>query len=87
MHTFTEWAGEVVCFYWNGMANYRNAARRTARGHEHGTALTFLTPGEEELLSQLERRMGEAGGGQGSSSTANSPIKPYKFRMSEVEGF
>ena len=57
---------------------------RTARGYEHGTALTFLTPGEEELLSELEDRMK---GGQGSSGTVSSHIKPYKFRMSEVEGF
>ena len=58
---------------------------RTARGYEHGSALTFMTPGEEGLLTELEQRMEV--GGQGSRGSAGSLIKPYKFRMSEVEGF
>lgn len=62
------------------MATNLVAACRTARGHEHGTALTFMIPDEERLLSQLEQRVGRR---------AADPlsIKPYKFRMSEVEGF
>lgn len=54
---------------------------RTARGYEHGTALTFMTPDKEDLLDQLERKMAGVGG------VSSSPIIPYKFRMSEVEGF
>ena len=53
------------------------------RGYEHGTALTFMTPDEQKLLSQLEERVGRAGG----PASSGQLIKPYKFRMSEVEGF
>ena len=64
---------------------------RTARGHEHGTALTFLTPDEEVLLDKLEEWFAKATASSTSSSSscsvAGSGLKPYHFRMSEVEGF
>lgn len=59
---------------------YVHRVGRTARGYEHGTALTFMIPEEERLLSQLEQRVGRG-------VADDTPIKPYKFRMSEVEGF
>ncbi len=86
MHISTEWAGKNV-----GCASIRifdvlcDCVCRTARAHEQGTALTFMTPGEEKLLSQLELRVGK--GGHTSGSAVSLSIKPYKFRMSEVEGF
>lgn len=56
---------------------------RTARGQDSGAALTFITPSEEEFLSELEGRL-KGAGPEGSSA---STVKPYKFRMSEIEGF
>ena len=46
-----------------------------------------MTPGEEVLLDQLEAWQSKSSAAPSSSSLANSPLKPYKFRMSEVEGF
>lgn len=42
-----------------------------------------MTPDEEELLDELEKRLV----GVGPDTPTSSPIKPYRFRMSEVEGF
>ena len=56
---------------------------RTARGHDSGAALTFVTPAEEGLLGELEARLK----GAGSEASGSSLIKPYKFHMSEIEGF
>jgi len=57
---------------------------RTARGHDSGAALTFVTPAEEKLLSELETRLLK---GAGSDVSGSALIKPYKFHMSEIEGF
>lgn len=42
-----------------------------------------MTPSEEKLLSQLEKQLG----GASEPGSSQLSIKPYKFRMSEVEGF
>lgn len=42
-----------------------------------------MTPKEETLLSQLEEWLSRPA----SFPVAGSTLKPYKFRMSEVEGF
>ena len=56
---------------------------RTARGQDSGAALTFITPTEEGILTELEERLK----GLGHNTPTDTPIKPYKFRMSEIEGF
>ncbi len=42
-----------------------------------------MTPDEEGLLKQLEERLGRAR----DPASSGPPLKPYKFRMAEVEGF
>ena len=42
-----------------------------------------MTPEEEGVMSQVEERLV----GVESDTPTSSPIKPYRFRMTEVEGF
>ena len=59
---------------------------RTARGQQNGAALTFVTPAEEELLTEIQKRL-KGDSQETPSTTSEMPIKPYKFQMSEIEGF
>jgi len=58
---------------------YVHRVGRTARGFDYGTALTFVCPGEEDRLALVEERLRGHGAGV--------VVKPYKFQMSEIEGF
>lgn len=61
---------------------YIHRVGRTARGMESGSSLTFVTPTEESLLEQVQQNLQKEAGG-----ATELGIKPYKFKMSEIEGF
>eukprot|EP00057_Strongylocentrotus_purpuratus_P013132 XP_011667606.1 PREDICTED: probable ATP-dependent RNA helicase DDX56 [Strongylocentrotus purpuratus] len=53
--------------------------RKTARGEKMGTALSFVNEQEQDLLDNVEQELiGDDG---------TPLIKPYQFKMSEIEGF
>ncbi|CAM9107100.1 unnamed protein product, partial [Lampetra planeri] len=52
--------------------SYIHRVGRTARADNPGTALSFIAHTELELLSEIMR---------------NLPLKPYQFKMEEIEGF
>ena len=55
-------------------------SRRTARGEETGTALSFVcNESEERLLEQAQMLQ--------KKELGVVAIKPYQFKMSEIEGF
>uniref|UniRef100_A0A8C5MIC4 Probable ATP-dependent RNA helicase DDX56 n=1 Tax=Leptobrachium leishanense TaxID=445787 RepID=A0A8C5MIC4_9ANUR len=60
--------------------SYIHRAGRTARAHNPGVALTFVAHTELPLLAGIE----EALGGDGPEECV---LRPYRFRMEEVEGF
>ncbi|XP_063301616.1 probable ATP-dependent RNA helicase DDX56 [Pelobates fuscus] len=60
--------------------SYIHRAGRTARANNPGVALTFVAHTELPILGEIE----EALGGDGPEQCA---LKPYRFRMEEVEGF
>ncbi|KAM8974322.1 putative ATP-dependent RNA helicase DDX56 [Pelodytes ibericus] len=60
--------------------SYIHRAGRTARANNPGVALTFVAHTELPLLAEIE----EALGGDGAEACA---LRPYRFRMEEVEGF
>ncbi|XP_053318792.1 probable ATP-dependent RNA helicase DDX56 [Spea bombifrons] len=60
--------------------SYIHRAGRTARANNPGVVLTFVAHTELHLLSEIE----EALGGDGPEKCA---LRPYRFRMEEVEGF
>ncbi|XP_029460043.1 probable ATP-dependent RNA helicase DDX56 isoform X2 [Rhinatrema bivittatum] len=59
--------------------SYIHRAGRTARADNPGTALTFISHTELPLLAEIEEAL------KGESS--ESVLRPYKFRMEEIEGF
>lgn len=60
--------------------SYIHRAGRTARANNPGTALTLVNHEELPKLAEIEDAlMGE--------STETSILRPYKFRMEEIEGF
>ncbi|XP_062523129.1 probable ATP-dependent RNA helicase DDX56 isoform X2 [Corticium candelabrum] len=60
---------------------YVHRVGRTARGKECGTALSLVCPGEEEgRLREAVKRLSKG------EVTADS-VKPYQFKMSEIDGF
>jgi ATP-dependent RNA helicase DDX56/DBP9 len=57
--------------------SYIHRVGRTARGMDCGTALSFICPGnEEDLLKEAAKRLNQT-----------ESVKPYQFRMSEIDGF
>ncbi|KAM9313282.1 putative ATP-dependent RNA helicase DDX56 [Gastrophryne carolinensis] len=60
--------------------SYIHRAGRTARANNPGVVLTFVAHTELPLLKDIEEALGEAGPGE-------CVLRPYKFRMEEVEGF
>ncbi|XP_030841987.1 probable ATP-dependent RNA helicase DDX56 [Strongylocentrotus purpuratus] len=59
--------------------SYIHRVGRTARGEKMGTALSFVNEQEQDLLDNVEQELiGDDG---------TPLIKPYQFKMSEIEGF
>ncbi|XP_023268204.1 probable ATP-dependent RNA helicase DDX56 [Seriola lalandi dorsalis] len=59
--------------------SYIHRVGRTARADNSGTALSFISHTELDLLSEVEEALtGENG---------ESVLKPYEFKMEEIEGF
>ncbi|MEQ2189374.1 hypothetical protein GOODEAATRI_024673, partial [Goodea atripinnis] len=52
---------------------------RTARADNPGTALSFISHTELSALAEVEEALG--------GDKAESALKPYEFRMEEIEGF
>lgn len=59
--------------------SYIHRVGRTARADNPGTALSFIAHTELGLLSEVEEAL--------SGDKADSSLKPYEFRMEEIEGF
>ncbi|CAI8047875.1 Probable ATP-dependent RNA helicase DDX56, partial [Geodia barretti] len=62
--------------------SYIHRVGRTARGVDCGTALSLISQEEEAGLAAVEDRLSSEGG-----ESSSSVIKPYRFKMSEIEGF
>ncbi|XP_018428642.1 PREDICTED: probable ATP-dependent RNA helicase DDX56 [Nanorana parkeri] len=60
--------------------SYIHRAGRTARANNPGVVLTLVAHTELSLLADVEEALGGAGGG-------DCVLRPYRFRMEEVEGF
>ncbi|KAM4678042.1 putative ATP-dependent RNA helicase DDX56 [Discoglossus pictus] len=60
--------------------SYIHRAGRTARANNPGVALTFVAHTELSLLADIEEALG-------GDSVAECVLRPYRFRMEEVEGF
>uniref|UniRef100_A0A4W6F2E4 Probable ATP-dependent RNA helicase DDX56 n=1 Tax=Lates calcarifer TaxID=8187 RepID=A0A4W6F2E4_LATCA len=56
--------------------SYIHRVGRTARADNPGTALSFISHTELALLSEVEEAL-----------TGDSVLKPYEFKMEEIEGF
>ncbi|XP_047425240.1 probable ATP-dependent RNA helicase DDX56 [Mugil cephalus] len=59
--------------------SYIHRVGRTARADNPGTALSFVSLTEQELLSEVEEAL--------SGDNSDSVLKPYAFKMDEIEGF
>ena len=60
---------------------YIHRVGRTARGTQHGTALSLINSSENQLLEQLETYLNTVcGEGNGDH------LKPYQFKMEELDG-
>uniref|UniRef100_A0A3P9MDM7 Probable ATP-dependent RNA helicase DDX56 n=1 Tax=Oryzias latipes TaxID=8090 RepID=A0A3P9MDM7_ORYLA len=59
--------------------SYIHRVGRTARADNQGTALSFISHTELPLLVEVEEAL--------STDNAESVLKPYQFRMEEIEGF
>ncbi|XP_060643413.2 probable ATP-dependent RNA helicase DDX56 [Anolis sagrei] len=59
--------------------SYIHRAGRTARVDNPGTVLTFVSPAEYPLLANIESAL--------TGDSSETPLRPYQFRMEEVEGF
>ncbi|XP_059213331.1 probable ATP-dependent RNA helicase DDX56 [Centropristis striata] len=59
--------------------SYIHRVGRTARADNPGTALSFISNTELELLSEVEEAL--------TGDHADSVLKPYQFKMEEIEGF
>ncbi|XP_068128461.1 probable ATP-dependent RNA helicase DDX56 [Hyperolius riggenbachi] len=60
--------------------SYIHRAGRTARANNPGVVLTFVAHTELSLLAEIEEALGGA-------NTEDCVLRPYRFRMEEVEGF
>uniref|UniRef100_A0A8C9ZR78 Probable ATP-dependent RNA helicase DDX56 n=1 Tax=Sander lucioperca TaxID=283035 RepID=A0A8C9ZR78_SANLU len=59
--------------------SYIHRVGRTARADNPGTALSFISHTELGLLSEVEEAL--------TGDNADSVLKPYEFKMEEIEGF
>ncbi|KAG7322548.1 hypothetical protein KOW79_013894 [Hemibagrus wyckioides] len=59
--------------------SYIHRVGRTARADNKGTALTFVSHSEVLLLEEVESAL--------TGDSGNCALKPYGFRMEEIEGF
>ncbi|XP_041816441.1 probable ATP-dependent RNA helicase DDX56 isoform X2 [Chelmon rostratus] len=59
--------------------SYIHRVGRTARADNPGTALSFISHTELGLLSEVEEAL--------AGDHGDSVLKPYKFKMEEIEGF
>ncbi|XP_026211298.1 probable ATP-dependent RNA helicase DDX56 [Anabas testudineus] len=59
--------------------SYIHRVGRTARADNPGTALSFISHTELSLLSEVEEAL--------TTDQADSVLKPYQFKMEEIEGF
>eukprot|EP00105_Crassostrea_gigas_P014259 XP_011430862.1 PREDICTED: probable ATP-dependent RNA helicase DDX56 [Crassostrea gigas] len=54
---------------------------RTARGDNQGSALSFVSVKDMDLLGEVEKALSESG------TEEDSVFKPYNFKMDEIDGF
>ncbi|MCI4388084.1 hypothetical protein PGIGA_G00081390 [Pangasianodon gigas] len=59
--------------------SYIHRVGRTARADNKGTALTFVSHSELSLLEEVESAL--------TGDSGNCALKPYGFKMDEIEGF
>ncbi|KAM3600334.1 uncharacterized protein V6R79_021623 [Siganus canaliculatus] len=59
--------------------SYIHRVGRTARADNQGTSLSFISHAERGLLSEVEAAL--------ASDNGDSVLKPYQFKMEEIEGF
>ncbi|NP_001003876.1 probable ATP-dependent RNA helicase DDX56 [Danio rerio] len=59
--------------------SYIHRVGRTARADNPGTALSFISHAELSMLSEVENAL--------TGDSNNCVLKPYEFRMEEIEGF
>ncbi|XP_017287730.1 probable ATP-dependent RNA helicase DDX56 [Kryptolebias marmoratus] len=59
--------------------SYIHRVGRTARADNPGTALSFVSQTELDLLKEVEEAL--------SGDKVDSVLKPYEFKMEEIEGF
>ncbi|XP_065185560.1 probable ATP-dependent RNA helicase DDX56 [Sycon ciliatum] len=65
--------------------SYVHRVGRTARGMEAGNALSLVSPSETFRLRKAEKKLQVAAGCV--AEDAEPFVKPYAFKMSEIEGF
>lgn len=66
--------------------SYVHRVGRTARGDSTGTALSLVaSPNDRSMLEKVQERL--LSGFVGPAPPADTLLKPYNFRMDEVEGF
>lgn len=73
--------------------SYIHRVGRTARADNKGTALSFVSSDEAELLALVEASLSETGRAtatatqDGGAAGATFSLRPFEFRMEEVDGF
>lgn len=60
---------------------YIHRVGRTARGDNQGSALSFVSVKDMDLLVEVEKALSESG------TEEDSIFKPYNFKMDEIDGF
>lgn len=60
---------------------YIHRVGRTARGDNQGSALSFVSVKDMDLLGEVEKALSETG------TEEDSVFKPYSFKMDEIDGF
>lgn len=60
---------------------YIHRVGRTARGDNQGSALSFVSVKDMDLLVEVEKTLSESG------TEEDSVFKPYNFKMDEIDGF
>lgn len=60
---------------------YIHRVGRTARGDNQGSALSFVSVKDMDLLGEVEKALSESG------TEEDSVFKPYSFKMDEIDGF